>query len=70
MGFQTGLGFGKNAVKERIVAVMTMKKTTFIGILATVIALTSAFTVFVTNTVSDTLVVLSLIHISEPTRPY
>ena len=54
MGFQTGLGFGKNAVKERIVAVMTMKKTTFIGILATVIALTSAFTVFVTNTVSDT----------------
>ena len=54
MGFQTGLGFGKNAVKERIVAVMTMKKTTFIGILATVIALTSALTVFVTNTVSDT----------------
>ena len=54
MGFQTGLGFGKNAVKERIVAVMTMKKTTFIGILAAVIALTSAFTVFITNTVSDT----------------
>lgn len=54
MGFQTGLGFGKNAVKERIVAVMTMKKTTFIGILAAVIALTGAFTVFITNTVSDT----------------
>lgn len=53
MGFQTGLGFGKNAVKERIVAVMTMKKTTFIGILAAVIALTSALTVFVTNAASD-----------------
>ncbi len=53
LGFQTGLGFGKNAVKERIVAVMTMKKTTFIGTLAAVIALTSALTVFVTDTVSD-----------------
>lgn len=51
MGFQTGLGFGKNAVKERIVAVMTVKKTTFIGILAAVIALTSALTVFITNSV-------------------
>lgn len=53
MGFQTGLGFGKNAVKERIVAVMTIKKTTFVGILAAIIALTSALTVFVTNTVSE-----------------
>lgn len=51
MGFQTGLGFGKNAVKERIVAVMTVKKTTFVGILAAVIALTSALTVFITNSV-------------------
>lgn len=51
MGFQTGLGFGKNAVKERIVAVMTFKKTTFIGLLAAIIAITSALTVFITDSV-------------------
>ena len=51
MGFQTGLGFGKNAVKERIVAVMTFKKTTFIGMLAAIIAVSSALTVFITDTV-------------------
>ena len=51
LGFQTGLGFGKNAVKERIVAVMTFKKTTLIGMLAAIIAVTSALTVFITNSV-------------------
>lgn len=51
MGFQTGLGFGKNAVKERIVAVMTFKKTTLIGMLAAIIAITSALTVFITDSV-------------------
>ncbi len=54
IGFQTGLGFGKNAVKERIVAVMTLKKTTFASILAAVIALTSALTVFITNAADHT----------------
>lgn len=50
--FQTGLGFGKNAVKERIVAVMTFKKTTLIGVLTAIIAVTGALTVFVTNSVN------------------
>lgn len=51
MGFQTGLGFGKSAVKERIVAVMTFKKTTIVGMLAAIIAITSALTVFITDSV-------------------
>ncbi|MDE6185055.1 MAG: M56 family metallopeptidase, partial [Lachnospiraceae bacterium] len=50
LGFGTGLGFGKNAVKERIVAVMTFKKTTLLGVLAAVFAISMALTVFfVTN---------------------
>ena len=49
MGFRTGLGFGKNAVKERIVAVMTFKKTTLIGVLAAILAITAALTVFITD---------------------
>lgn len=49
LGFQTGLGFGKSAVKERIAAVMTFRKTTLPGLLAAVTAVTSALTVFVTN---------------------
>lgn len=49
VGFTTGLGFGKNAVKERIVAVMTFKRTTLIGMLAAAAAVTSALTVFVTS---------------------
>lgn len=53
MGFQTGLGFGKDAVKERIVAIMTFKKTTLAGLLAAIIAVTSALTVFITNSVKN-----------------
>ncbi len=50
LGFGTGLGFGKNAVKERIVAVMTFKKTTPAGVLAAVFAVSMALTAFfVTN---------------------
>lgn len=47
LGFGTGLGFGKNAVKERIVAVMTFKKTTLAGVLAAVLAIGMALTAFV-----------------------
>lgn len=49
MGFQTGLGFGKNAVQERIVAIMTFKRTTLIGMLAATAAVACALTVFVTG---------------------
>lgn len=49
MGFKTGIGFGKNAVKERIVAVMTFKKATLIGMLAATAAVTGALTVFITS---------------------
>lgn len=49
IGFRTGLGFGKNAVKERILAVMTFKKTTLTGTLAAILAVTAALTVFITN---------------------
>ncbi|MDE6202525.1 MAG: M56 family metallopeptidase [Lachnospiraceae bacterium] len=54
MGFRTGLGFGQNAVKERIVAVMTFKKTTLIGMLAATAAVASALTVFVTSAAQST----------------
>lgn len=47
-GFLTGLGFGKNSVKERIEAIMKMKKITFGGIVAAVIAVTVSLTSFVT----------------------
>lgn len=46
-GFRTVLGFGKNAVKERIVAVMTFHKTSLAGILAAMIAVPAALTAFV-----------------------
>ncbi|MCM1126896.1 MAG: M56 family metallopeptidase [Lachnospiraceae bacterium] len=45
-GFRTALGFGKNAVKERILAVMTAGKTTIGGGVAAFLALTLALTVF------------------------
>lgn len=49
MGFQTGLGFGKNAVKERIIAVMNCQKTTARVALAAILAVMGALTVFIGN---------------------
>lgn len=49
MGFQTGLGFGKNAVKERIIAVMNCQKTTTRVVLAAILAVMGALTVFIGN---------------------
>lgn len=52
MGFQTGLGFGKNAVTERITAVMKFKGTTAKGILGAALAVMAALTVFGSHYVS------------------
>ncbi len=46
MGFQTGLGFGKNAVTERITAVMKFRKVTARGILGAMAAVGMALTAF------------------------
>ena len=46
IGFQTGLGFGKNAVTERITAVMKYKKMTIRGILGGGAAIVIALTAF------------------------
>lgn len=45
-GFRTALGFGKNAVKERILAVMTAGKTKISGVMAAIFALIFALTAF------------------------
>lgn len=45
-GFRTALGFGKNAVKERILAVMSAGKTPVSGIFAAVLTVALAMTVF------------------------
>lgn len=45
-GFRTGLGFGKNAVKERITAVMKFKKMTSAKAFVTGAAVMAALTVF------------------------
>lgn len=47
-GFTTGLGFGKNSVKERVVAIMKIKKVTIFSIILAVIAVATALTAFVT----------------------
>lgn len=52
LGFQTGLGFGRNAVTERITAVMKIKQTTLRGILGAGAALVIALTVFGSHYVS------------------
>lgn len=49
LGFQTGMGFGKSAVKERIIAVMTCQKTTVRVVLAAILAVAGALTAFVGN---------------------
>lgn len=49
MGFRTALGFGKNAVKERILAVMSAGKPTAGGVLAVVLAIGMALTVFLSS---------------------
>ncbi len=46
MGFRTALGFGKNAVKERILAVMKAGKITISGRMAAVFAVVLALTAF------------------------
>lgn len=48
VGFSAGSGFGKNAVEERIEAIMKYKKVSVIGIMAAVAAVTASLTVFVT----------------------
>lgn len=45
-GFRTALGFGKNAVKERILAVMTAGKTKISGVMAAILAVIFALTAF------------------------
>ncbi len=52
MGFQTGLGFGKNAVTERITAVMKCKRRTAGGTLGAAAAVMAALTVFGSHYVS------------------
>lgn len=52
MGFQTGLGFGRNAVTERITAVMKFKGLTVKGILGAVLAVIVALTIFGSHYVS------------------
>lgn len=52
MGFQTGLGFGKNAVTERITAVMKCRKVTARGILGAMAAVGLALTAFGSHHVS------------------
>lgn len=52
MGFQTGLGFGRNAVTERITAVMKFKGLTVKGILGAVLAVIAALTVFGSHYIS------------------
>lgn len=47
-GFLTGMGFGKNAVRERIESIMKMNKVTFGGILAAVIIVVVSLASFVT----------------------
>lgn len=54
MGFCTALGFGKNAVKERILAVMWTGKTTAGSVLAAVFAVILAITVFLGSQVAVT----------------
>lgn len=56
-GFRTALGFGKNAVKERILAVMSDGKTTFGGMIAAVATVALAVIVFLSSQM--TLVVAS-----------
>lgn len=45
-GFRTALGFGKNAVKERILAVMTAGKTKISSVIVAVLAVILALTAF------------------------
>ncbi len=52
IGFQTGLGFGKNAVTERITAVMKFKGMTTKGIVGAVLAVLVSLTVFGSHYVS------------------
>lgn len=52
LGFRTALGFGRNAVKERILAVMTAGKTTVCGMLAAAFAVALALTVFLNGSLS------------------
>lgn len=48
-GFRTALGFGKNAVKERILAVMSMGKATFGGVMAAVFAVALSVIMFLSS---------------------
>lgn len=52
LGFQTGMGFGKSAVTERITAVMKMKKMSGAGFFAAGLAVTAAFTALGAHSVS------------------
>lgn len=49
MGFRTALGFGKNAVKERILAVMSAGKTTIGGAAAAFLAVAFAVIIFLSS---------------------
>lgn len=50
-GFRTALGFGKNAVKERILAVMSAGKVSFGGVMAAAFAIILAVMVFLSSQV-------------------
>lgn len=63
-GFRTALGFGKNAVKERILAVMTAGKTKVSGVMAAVFAVLFTLTAFFA---SQTLVAVA--YAGEYSRP-
>lgn len=66
-GFRTVPGFGKNAVKERIQAVMTVKKPGIAGTLIMTVAAAVAFTVFLTDQVLAFSVVTGTVRSAETT---
>lgn len=47
--FSTGMAFGKNAVKERIEAIMKYRKLTIAGIVVATAVITASLTVFITS---------------------
>lgn len=49
MMFSTGMAFGKNAVKERIEAIMKYRKLTIAGIVVATAVITASLTVFITS---------------------
>lgn len=65
-GFRTALGFGKNAVKERILAVMTAGETKISGVLAGVLAVAVALGAFLGSRAVAVSVYSDSVAVAEP----